>query len=100
MRRLGLLILGLAIACGLIFIIQNLQPPVQIYFLKQITIPIPLGLAILAAFAIGGAAAFITNQISFWLSSKHEDKIGESDELQKEYASPDDDVIDVQYLDR
>lgn len=103
MRRLGLLILGLAIACGIIFIVQNLQPSVQVYFLKQITLPIPLSLAILTAFGLGGLCALIFNQISFWLSPKYEDETDEPDEPSKRYAPPDDDdddVIDVQYLDR
>ncbi len=76
---------GVAIAISLTIIFQNLQPLVTLYFLGKSTIPIPLSLAILAAFAIGGIGAFFINLISFWLSpsSKFQNKY--QDEYQDEF---------------
>ncbi|AFY74058.1 hypothetical protein Syn7502_02034 [Synechococcus sp. PCC 7502] len=114
----------IAIACTLILVFQNLQPLVTIYFLGKFTIPIPLSLAILAAFLIGGISAFIVNLIGFWLSPKEEEI--ETDEefppeplpnpqkpkpsayksnyvdsvYDKDQYDDDDDVIDVKYIDR
>ncbi len=123
-RVISLVIWGTAIACTLVILFQNLQPLVTIYFLGKFTIPIPLSLAILAAFIIGGLGAFVVNQISFWLSpivdfndefedeeetpppkaktsSPKPDPVDsrryESDEYEYD-DDKDDDVIDVKYI--
>jgi len=75
---------GTAIACTLILLFQNLQPLVTVYFLGQFTIPIPLSLAVLAAFLIGGICAFIINLISFWLSPRI-DSEEEFEEIEEDY---------------
>jgi hypothetical protein len=61
---------GLAIACGLIILFQNLQPLVTIAFLGRSTIPIPLSFAVLGAFVTGAIAAFIINLVVFWLNPR------------------------------
>jgi uncharacterized integral membrane protein len=125
-RLVSLIFGGIAIACTLILLFQNLQPLVTVYFLGQFTIPIPLSLSVLAAFLIGGLSAFIINLISFWLSPRidAEDEFEEEDyeEPPAPKSSPkpsvpkddtvrygssydedyddEDDVIDVKYLDR
>jgi hypothetical protein len=120
---------GVAIACILIILFQNLQPLVTVYFLGQFTIPIPLSLAVFGAFLIGGFSAFIINLISFWLSPRidseaefeeedyEEPPAPKSTQKQKPAVPPkddtvkyrsnydedyddEDDVIDVKYLDR
>jgi uncharacterized integral membrane protein len=120
---------GIAIACILILLFQNLQPLVTVYFLGQFTIPIPLSLAVFGAFLIGGLSAFIINLISFWLSPRinfeaefeeedyEEPPAPKSTPKQKPAVPPkddtvkygsnydedyddEDDVIDVKYLDR
>jgi uncharacterized integral membrane protein len=89
---ISLFLWGLAIAISLAIVFQNLQPLVVIYFLGKSTIPIPLSLAILAAFLIGGLCAFIINQISFWLSPR--DKFADrsqaelEDEFDDEFDEP------------
>jgi uncharacterized integral membrane protein len=120
---------GVAIACTLILLFQNLQPLVTVYFLGQFTIPIPLSLAVLAAFLIGGLSAFIINLISFWISPRINSEAEFEEEDYEEPPAPkstpkqkpavppkddtvkygsnydedyddEDDVIDVKYLDR
>ncbi|MCA6509854.1 MAG: LapA family protein [Pseudanabaena sp.] len=61
-----LLILGIGITLIAAVIIQNLQPVVQIFFLGQKTIPIPLSMAMLIAFMSGGFIAFVCNAIASW----------------------------------
>jgi hypothetical protein len=46
--------------------VQNLQPAVQIFFLGQKTIAIPLSVTMLAAFVGGGFLAFVINAIASW----------------------------------
>jgi len=46
--------------------IQNLQPAVQIFFLGQKTVAIPLSVAMLVAFVGGGILAFVINAIASW----------------------------------
>jgi len=62
---LPLIILGLGITLIAAILIQNLQP-VQIFFLGQKTLPLPLSMAMLSAFVIGGVIAFICNAIASW----------------------------------
>jgi uncharacterized membrane protein YciS (DUF1049 family) len=64
----SLFLWGVAIAISIAIVWQNLQPLVIVYFLGKSTIPLPLSLAILAAFAIGGMAAFLINLVAFWLN--------------------------------
>jgi uncharacterized integral membrane protein len=66
-----LILLAVAIACIAAILLQNLQPLVTVYFLGRSTIPIPLSLAILAAFLSGAISAAITNSISSWLSRRN-----------------------------
>jgi uncharacterized integral membrane protein len=126
-RIIGLVIWGVAIACTLVFVFQNLQPLVVIYFLGKFTIPIPLSLGVLAAFLIGGIGTFMINLVSFWLSDRDEfEEDIEPEEAPKpqpqqpkqksnssyksepvdakynsdEYDDDDDDIIDIKYLDR
>ncbi|GBO51938.1 hypothetical protein APA_3519 [Pseudanabaena sp. lw0831] len=61
-----LLILGLAITLLAAVFVQNLQPAVQIFFLGQKTVEIPLSVAMLAAFVGGGFIAFVINAIASW----------------------------------
>lgn len=61
-----LLILGLGITVLAAIIIQNLQPAVQIFFLGQKTIPIPLSIAMLTAFLGGALIALVINAIASW----------------------------------
>jgi len=61
-----LIILGIGITVIAAVIIQNLQPVVQIFFLGQKTIPIPLSMAMLIAFVTGGFIAFVCNAIASW----------------------------------
>ncbi|PZU98802.1 MAG: hypothetical protein DCE90_03060 [Pseudanabaena sp.] len=58
---MGLVITGLAT-----IFVQNLQPTVQLIFLGQMTVAIPLSVTMLAAFAIGGILAFTFNSITAW----------------------------------
>lgn len=126
---ISLVFWGVAIACTLIIVFQNLQPLVTVYFLGQFTIPIPLSLAVLAAFLIGGLSAFMINLISFWLSPRINSEAEFEEEDYEEPPAPkstpkqkpavppkedtvkygssydddyddEDDVIDVKYLDR
>jgi uncharacterized integral membrane protein len=127
---ISLIVWGVAIACMLIMLFQNLQPLVTVYFLGQFTIPIPLSLAVFGAFLIGGLSAFIINLISFWLSPKINSEAEFEEEDYEETPAPkstptqkskpavpkddtvrygsnydddyedEDDVIDVKYLDR
>jgi uncharacterized integral membrane protein len=57
----GLVITGLAA-----IFVQNLQPTVQLVFLGQMTIAVPLSMTMLAAFTIGGILAFTFNSITSW----------------------------------
>lgn len=61
-----LVFLGLAITVLAAIFVQNLQPTVQIVFLGQKTLPIPLSWAMLAAFVGGGLLAFVINAIATW----------------------------------
>ncbi len=58
--------LGIAITLLAAIFVQNLQPPVQIFFLGQKTIAIPLSVAMLVAFGGGGILAFVINAIASW----------------------------------
>jgi uncharacterized integral membrane protein len=69
-----LILLAVAIACIAAILLQNLQPLVTVYFLGRATIPIPLSLAILAAFLSGAISAAIANSISSWLSRRNADQ--------------------------
>jgi uncharacterized integral membrane protein len=69
-----LILLAVAIACIAAILVQNLQPLVTVYFLGRSTIPIPLSLAILAAFLSGAISAAIANSISSWLSRSNADQ--------------------------
>lgn len=61
-----LVILGIVITLLAAIFVQNLQPAVQIFFLGQKTIAIPLSVAMLAAFVGGGFLAFVINAIASW----------------------------------
>lgn len=61
-----LVILGIVITLLAAIFVQNLQPAVQIFFLGQKTIAIPLSVAMLAAFVGGGFLAFVINAIVSW----------------------------------
>ena len=61
-----LVILGIVITLLAAIFVQNLQPEVQIFFLGQKTIAIPLSVAMLAAFVGGGFLAFVINAIASW----------------------------------
>jgi uncharacterized integral membrane protein len=58
--------LGLAITLLAAIFVQNLQPAVQIFFLGQKTIAMPLSVAMLVAFVGGGILAFVINAIASW----------------------------------
>ncbi|WP_103668469.1 lipopolysaccharide assembly protein LapA domain-containing protein [Pseudanabaena sp. BC1403] len=58
--------IGLAITLLAAVFVQNLQPAVQISFLGQKTIEIPLSVAMLVAFVGGGILAFVFNAIASW----------------------------------
>lgn len=75
-----------AIAFTLAILIQNFQPFVTVYFLGAFSIPIPLSVAILAAFAGGCLAALIFNQIAFWLDRRNTDF--DEPEASKKVADP------------
>jgi uncharacterized integral membrane protein len=61
-----LLGLGLAITLLAAVFVQNLQPAVQIFFLGQKTVEIPLSVAMLVAFVGGGILTFVINAIASW----------------------------------
>ena len=61
-----LVILGIVITLLAAIFVQNLQPEVQIFFLGQKSIAIPLSVAMLAAFVGGGFLAFVINAIASW----------------------------------
>ncbi len=61
-----LVTLGLAITLLAAIFVQNLQPAVQIFFLGQKTIAMPLSVAMLVAFGGGGILAFVINAIAAW----------------------------------
>ena len=61
-----LVFLGLAITVLAAIFVQNLQPTVQIFFLGQKTLPIPLSWAMLAALVGVGLLAFVINAIATW----------------------------------
>jgi uncharacterized integral membrane protein len=61
-----LVILGLAITLLAAVFVQNLQLAVQIFFLGQKTVEIPLSVAMLVAFVGGGILAFVINAIASW----------------------------------
>jgi len=61
-----LVVLGIVITLLAAIFVQNLQPAVQIFFLGQKTIAIPLSVAMLAAFVGGGFLAFVINAIASW----------------------------------
>ena len=58
--------IGLVITLLAAVFVQNLQPAVQISFLGQKTIEIPLSVAMLVAFVGGGILAFVFNAIASW----------------------------------
>ena len=58
--------IGIAITLLAAVFVQNLQPAVQISFLGQKTIEIPLSVAMLVAFVGGGILAFVFNAIASW----------------------------------
>lgn len=58
------LILGTVIIIFAAVFVQNLQPLVQVFFLGQKTLPIPLSVAMLVAFVIGSLIAFVINAIA------------------------------------
>lgn len=60
------IILGFSITILAAIVVQNLQPAVQIFFLGQKTIAVPLSVAMLAAFVGGGILAFLVNAIASW----------------------------------
>ena len=67
----AIMILQIVIFCLVITLlaaifVQNLQPTVQIFFLGQKTVAIPLSVAMLAAFVGGGVLAFVINAIASW----------------------------------
>ncbi len=74
-----LILVAVVIACIAAILLQNLQPLVSIYFLGRSTIPIPLSLAILAAFLSGAIAAAIANSIANWLSRRNADAVNSDD---------------------
>jgi len=61
-----LVILGIVITIFAAVFIQNLQPLVQVFFLGQKTLPIPLSGAMLIAFMTGGLIALVFNAIASW----------------------------------
>ena len=61
-----IIILGFVITLLAAIFVQNLQPAIQIVFLGQKTVAIPLSVAMLGAFAIGGLIAFVFNAIASW----------------------------------
>jgi uncharacterized integral membrane protein len=61
-----LVVLGIMITLLAAIFVQNLQPAVQIFFLGQKSISIPLSVAMLAAFVGGGFLAFVINAIASW----------------------------------
>ncbi|PZV12054.1 MAG: hypothetical protein DCF20_18325 [Pseudanabaena sp.] len=61
-----LAIIGLVITLLAAIFIQNLQPTVQIFFLGQKTIAIPLSVTMMVAFVGGGILAFVINAIASW----------------------------------
>jgi len=61
-----LLVLGIMITLLAAIFVQNLQPAVQIFFLGQKSIAIPLSVAMFAAFVGGGFIAFVINAIASW----------------------------------
>jgi uncharacterized integral membrane protein len=65
-----LLILGLVITLIALLVVQNLQPLVEIFFLGQKTLPIPLSVTMLSAFVIGGLIAYVVNAIADWQLNK------------------------------
>lgn len=65
-----LLILGLVITLIAVLVVQNLQPLVEIFFLGQKTLPIPLSVAMLVAFVSGGLVAYGINAIADWQQNK------------------------------
>ena len=58
------LILGFVIIIFAAVFVQNLQPLVQVFFLGQKTLPIPLSVTMLVAFVVGSLIAFVINTIS------------------------------------
>jgi uncharacterized integral membrane protein len=61
-----LVTLGILITLIAAIFVQNLQPAVQIFFLGQKTVEIPLSVAMLVAFVGGGILAFVINAIGSW----------------------------------
>lgn len=61
-----LVILGLVITLLAAVFVQNLQPAVQIFFLGQKTVEVPLSMTMLVAFVGGGILAFVINAIASW----------------------------------
>jgi uncharacterized integral membrane protein len=61
-----LMVLGITITLIAAIFVQNFQPAVQIFFLGQKTISIPLSVAMLVAFVGGGILALVINAIGSW----------------------------------
>lgn len=61
-----LVILAIGITLIAAIFVQNLQLTVQIFFLGQKTVAIPISVVMLTAFGIGGFLAFVFNMIASW----------------------------------
>jgi uncharacterized integral membrane protein len=90
-----LILVAVAIACIAAILLQNLQPLVTVYFLGRSTIPIPVSLAIFAAFLSGAITAAITNSIANWLSRRNDDKDTEPKEKRRSQLADDEEVQDT-----
>ncbi len=107
-----LVILGFIITILAAIAVQNLQPAVQIFFLGQKTIAIPLSLAMLVAFVGGGILAFLINAIASWRhnllvrraiaasgSGKAPQEQVKAEKFQTKETFVDDDLADEEYED-
>jgi len=61
-----ILLLGTAITILAAIFVQNLQPAVQVFFLGQKSIAIPLSVLMFAALALGGILTLVINAIATW----------------------------------
>ncbi|MCY7334150.1 MAG: LapA family protein [Pseudanabaena sp. CAN_BIN31] len=106
------IILGFSITILAAIVVQNLQPAVQIFFLGQKTIAIPLSVAMLAAFVGGGILAFLINAIASWRhnqlvrraltaagSDKDPQEQVKAEKFQAKETFVDDDISDEEYED-
>jgi uncharacterized integral membrane protein len=107
-----LVILGFSITILAAILVQNLQPAVQIFFLGQKTIAIPLSVAMLAAFVGGGILALVINAIASWRhnqlvrraltaagSGKDPQEQVKTEKFQAKETFVDDDISDEEYED-